>query len=83
MIPGTTYQFKVKARNIYGYGEFSAIVSILTAQIPDQPIALANVPLVTTAYQIGLSWSAPVFNGGSPLIDYSIWYDNALDQSLT
>jgi len=31
MIPGTTYQFKVKARNIYGYEEFSAIVSILTA----------------------------------------------------
>jgi len=29
--PGTTYQFKVAARNIYGYGSFSSIVSILAA----------------------------------------------------
>ena len=46
-------------------------------------MALVNVPIVTTAYQIGLSWAAPQFNGGSPLIDYSIWYDNASGSNFT
>jgi hypothetical protein len=30
----------------------------------------------TTAQQIGLSWSPPIFNGGSNVIDYRIWYDD-------
>jgi hypothetical protein len=38
---------------------------------------LPNVPAVTSASQIGLSWEAPVFTGASPLIDYKLWYDNA------
>jgi hypothetical protein len=40
----------VEARNIYGYGAFSSVVSILAAQIPDQPTGLSNIPSVTTAY---------------------------------
>jgi hypothetical protein len=31
----------------------------------------------TYANQIGLQWEAPSFDGGSPLIDYQLWYDNA------
>jgi hypothetical protein len=26
-----------------------------------------------------LDWIAPVFDGGSPVIDYRVWYDNAND----
>jgi hypothetical protein len=35
------------------------------------------VPAITLANQIGLVWVAPNFDGGSPLLDYAIWYDNA------
>lgn len=38
-----------------------------------------NVAADTFADQISISWSAPVFNGGSEVIDYRIWYDNASD----
>ena len=31
---GLTYQFKVEARNAYGYSVYSNTVSILTAQVP-------------------------------------------------
>ncbi len=31
----------------------------------------------TQSNQIGLQWLAPVFDGGSPVIDYRVWYDNA------
>lgn len=41
---------------------------------PDAPINLADVPLVTNAYQIGLSWTDGTWNGGSPVIDYKLSY---------
>lgn len=49
----------------------------MAAQIPDEPTNLVNVPEVTLADRIGLSWTAPVFDGGSPVVDYKVWYDNA------
>jgi hypothetical protein len=52
-------------------------VTILAAQIPDNPTDLANVEANTNANSIGLSWSAPVFDGGSALIDYRLWFDDA------
>jgi hypothetical protein len=32
---GSTYNFKVDARNAFGYSEFSEIVTTLAAQIPN------------------------------------------------
>jgi hypothetical protein len=52
-------------------------VTILAAQIPDNPTALANNAAITDADSIGLTWSAPVFDGGSALIDYTVEYDAA------
>jgi hypothetical protein len=52
-------------------------VTILAAQIPDAPTSLANVASTTDADTIGLSWTAPIFNGGSALIDYRLWSDGA------
>ena len=37
--PGTTYNFKVQARNVYGLSDYSAEVLILAAQIPDATAA--------------------------------------------
>jgi hypothetical protein len=50
LTPGTTYTFKVKARNNAGFSDFSDPVSILAAKVPDAPVNVANEPLVTTAY---------------------------------
>lgn len=41
------------------------------------PEDLQNDPAITNAVQIGLTWQPPTFDGGSELIDYRIWYDNA------
>jgi hypothetical protein len=51
-------------------------MSELAAQIPDAPTDLADAPAITLATQIGLTWNAPAFNGGSP-IDYRLWFDDA------
>ena len=65
-----TYTFYVNARNIIGFSINSNVATILAAQIPDQPTSLTNLPLVTRANQIGLSWNKPIFEGGSEIINY-------------
>jgi hypothetical protein len=59
-------------------------VSIRAARIPDAPINLQNVPVITTAYQIGLDWSVDgVYDGGSPILDYMLHYKEASDSTYT
>ena len=40
-----------------------------------------NVPSITNANQVGLSWVKPGFNGGSEIIDYTILFDNGIQGS--
>jgi hypothetical protein len=73
---GYIYSYKVKARNLVGLSALSDATSIQAAQIPDPPINIVNVEAITTATDIGLQWEAPVFNGGSAIIDYRLWSDD-------
>jgi hypothetical protein len=42
-----------------------------------------NNAAITDADTIGLSWSAPVFDGGSAIIDYRLWFDDATGTTFT
>ena len=44
--------------------------------MPDAPVDVMNDPLVTSANQIGLTWSDGSFNGGNPVTDYQITYES-------
>jgi hypothetical protein len=38
IVPGTTYRFAIRARNMYGYAtSISSVVSVLAIDVPDQP----------------------------------------------
>ena len=73
-IPGETYKFKVTARNTVGSSQESAVLSVIAAKVPDAPVNLSNMPEVTNAYQVGLTWAEGPYNGGSPLLDYQVSY---------
>ena len=47
-------------------------MTILAARPPDSSIQLQNDATLTSQTQIGLKWKGPVYNGGSPVIDYQI-----------
>jgi hypothetical protein len=66
---GSTYAFKVKARNSVGFGAFSDPVSILAAQIPDIPNAPATS--ILDDWTVVIDWVAP-YNGGSEITSYTI-----------
>jgi hypothetical protein len=69
---GTTYVFKVQAKNSVGFSSDSAELSVLAAKLPDTPVSLANDAITTTGYQVGLTWSDGSYNGGSAVIDYQV-----------
>jgi hypothetical protein len=45
--------------------------------VPDAPLLLTNRPEITSATVISFIWSAGVNDGGEPLIDYRILYDQS------
>jgi len=67
---GLVYNFKVTSRNTVGISLDSETITILAAKPPDVPLNLAEVPGLTTAYQIGLIWEDGAYDGSSPVIDY-------------
>ena len=56
---GRAYRFKVRARNIYGYGEYSA-VTVVTPDDKPGKTAIATVALsATTPTEVEVSWPLP------------------------
>lgn len=43
--------------------------------VPDAPVNLSNVPSITDAYQIGLTWQQGASTGGTAITEYIISYD--------
>ncbi len=43
--------------------------------LPDAPISLANEDTTTSANKIKFTWSDGASNGGSKVIDYTVYYD--------
>jgi len=73
---GSSVFADVLATNILGSSGTSAggngAIILIT---PDSPRNLANVPAITTATQIGLTWDTGSANGGTPVIDYQLSFD--------
>jgi len=76
---GTTYQFKIVARNSFGTSEYSETVSILAAQIPDKPVAPTTVFDRTT---VVISWTAP-FDQGSEITGYQVFIRESDEVTFT
>ena len=69
--PGTTRHYRVGAINDVGVGDRSNVAFATTlSREPDAPTNLAATAIGAT--RIALSWSAPAFDGGSPIAGYKI-----------
>jgi hypothetical protein len=66
---GSTYKFKVQARNEYGYSDYSEMATILAAQRPDQVI---DVTTTVTLSTVTFDWVLPS-SGGSPIIGFRVF----------
>jgi len=67
---GSFYQFKVRAKNFWGWGAFSDIVSIKAAKFPAKMVAVtSSIDPVTGGMKI--MWLAP-YNNEQPITKYKI-----------
>lgn len=74
LVPGNNYRYKVKAVNYAGIGPFSLESDfIIAAVVPDAPVA--PVKLYADNEFITISWSEPLYNGGSPVYGYKVEWD--------
>jgi hypothetical protein len=66
---GTTYEFKVEARNEYGYSAYSNTLSLLAAYIPAVP---TSVTTEIDGSSVKVQWSLSTTNG-SPITAYKVY----------
>jgi hypothetical protein len=69
LITGQSYQFQYRAKNVFGWGEWSDSAYVLAASLPD-----TSSPVVTTleGSNVKLSWSANTLENGSTITEYLI-----------
>jgi len=75
LIAGMTYKFKVESRNKFGFSkQFSEEISIkaIDPTPPTAPLSLAINPDVDEPLTVGLTWKAPLKNGGRKVLDYQV-----------
>ena len=68
---GTTYLFRVAAKNAVGLSPFAVAVSAVPADVPGESSGLAVSLSGTDAF---IAWQAPISNGGSAITDYVVSY---------
>ena len=62
---GTTYLFKLRAQNIYGYGTFSADGSVIAAE---EPGMMSQVTTSISGTDLKITWTQP--DDGDDTIDF-------------
>ena len=62
--------------NVYGSSVYSTAGNGAVIQlVPDAPLNLSNDPTFSTNSVIKFTWNQGLSNGGTPVIDYTIYYD--------
>ena len=78
LILGQPVNIKVSATNNYGDSDLSTVGNCALIQlIPLAPVSVTNNATATSATQIGFYWSDGASNGGTAIIDYTIFWDQA------
>ena len=78
---GRAYKVKVAAVNYAGTGAYSPLSSssVTSYTYPDSPTNVTGEP---TNLGINVNWEAPEFNGGRPVLDYTVRCFTAVDGNV-
>jgi hypothetical protein len=75
LLPNLSYKVHVKYCNIYGNGPALATPYVAPTRVSDAPYLISAV---SGNQSVTLNWSAPAYDGGTPVGNYQIWRDGAL-----
>lgn len=71
LITGTDYKFRVRASNLFGWGEFSEEVTIRADEVPAQ---ITPVTTISESIYVKTTWSLPSTNNGASISQYKIFF---------
>jgi hypothetical protein len=69
LTPGTQYKFRLRARNTFGFGAYSNILTMIPAGPPSTPDPVTAT--IDNVY-VRFSWAAPASNGAA-ISNYFLW----------
>jgi hypothetical protein len=69
----------VTAINSIGESVRSEEYMVVAATKPEPPYQLTRNEVITTKTTLSFTWLAGVSDGGSPVIDYRVWFDQSMD----
>lgn len=72
---GTSYLFKVQARNEFGLSAYSSEILILCAFVPEQPAAPTTD---VEGNEAVIEWTAP-YDNGTPITSYTVVIRDSLN----
>ena len=65
---GVVYNFRYRAKNIYGWSPYSNVLSQVAARVPDEPLA----PVTSnTATSVTITWQEP-YDGATAITGYKV-----------
>jgi hypothetical protein len=67
---GVEYVFRVRASNLFGWGEFSDSVTIRADEVPAQ---ITPVTTTVESVYVQIAWSAPSTDNGATVLEYRIF----------
>lgn len=70
VVSGTSYMFRVRAANVYGWGDYSSTVLVKAAAKPAQVLSVSTSIDEATGY-LKISWLPPSSNG-DPITEYKV-----------
>ena len=80
LILGHIYTYRVRAKNLMGFGDLSEEFSFIPRDVPGKPPnAPRNVPGSTTRAVVYIEYDRLKEDGGAPISDYNIYIDDGLD----
>ena len=77
----TEYHYRIYARNAAGEGPAGSDSAVTLANRPEVPAAPVGVLAEGGSGKVTLKWSAPAFNGGSPILAYEYRYKESVEGS--
>jgi len=76
---GYSIYIKVIAKNEYGTSQISDPGNgAIMVSVPDKPFLVMNDATITSDSKIGIFWFDGATNGGSPIVDYKIMWDQSI-----
>ena len=79
LILGETYQFKIEARNEYGYSEASKPIILLCSSVPAVPISVLTA---NDGQNLKITWQQSATNG-SPITEYRVYIKESGSTAFT